>query len=135
MFCEKKNRPLMFSVDRKIQSLGSTLPVRIGNKASWTMCPRAGIFLFPLNSNDGFYLSGIQEKNLLQRYQLSSVSSPYVMALRVYIFENKRMSLLHILTCASVQSQKHLSVIYLFFFSSGRDGLLIAPRVVHLSAS
>ena len=33
-----------------------------------------------------------------------------------YIFENKRMSRMRILACASKQSQEHLSVIFFFFF-------------------
>ena len=37
MLYEKKNRPFMFSVDRKIPNLGSTVPV--GDKASWNGGP------------------------------------------------------------------------------------------------
>ena len=43
--------------------------------------------------------------------------------IRVYIFENRRMSLLHILACASMQSQEHMSVWHLFFFKV--EGMVI----------
>ena len=50
----------MFSVDMKIPTLGSTVPV--ASFPTGTVDPRVGIFLSPLNTNDGFYLSGMQEK-------------------------------------------------------------------------
>ena len=54
MVCEKRNRSLMFSVDKKIPTLGV-------HRASGTLGkphfqPWFGIFLSPLNTNDGFYL-------------------------------------------------------------------------------
>ena len=59
MVCEKKNRLLMFSVDRKIQPSGPQYQWE--TRQAWfptgTVDPRVGIFLSPLNTNDGFYLS------------------------------------------------------------------------------
>ena len=56
MLCEKKNRPLMFNVDRKGP------PFQWETRQAGTVDPRVGIFLSSLNINDGFYLSGMQEK-------------------------------------------------------------------------
>ena len=52
---EKKNRSLVFSGSRKIPTLGST--VQFASFPTGTVGPRVGIFLSPLNTNDGFYLS------------------------------------------------------------------------------
>ena len=56
---EKKNRSLVFSGSRKIPTLGSTVQweTRLAEFPSGTVGPRVGIFLSPLNTNDGFYLS------------------------------------------------------------------------------
>ena len=49
----------MFSGDRKIPTRGPSVPV--GNEAcqvsNWTVDPRVGIFMEPLNSNDQFFFS------------------------------------------------------------------------------
>ena len=56
MACERKNRSLIFSDD--MPTLGFTAPVE--NSASlvslWNVDPQVGIFLFPLNINDEFYV-------------------------------------------------------------------------------
>ena len=56
---EKKNRSLVFSGSRKIPTLGSTVQweTRQASFPTGTVGPRVGIFLSPLNTNDGFYLS------------------------------------------------------------------------------
>ena len=56
---EKKNRSLVFSGSRKISTLGSTVQweTRQASFPTGTVGPRVGIFLSPLNTNDGFYLS------------------------------------------------------------------------------
>ena len=56
---EKKNRSLVFSGSRKIPTLGSTVPweTRQASFPTGMVGPRVGIFLSPLNTNDGFYLS------------------------------------------------------------------------------
>ena len=56
---EKKNRSLVFSGSRKIPTLGSTVhrKTRQVSFPTGTVGPRVGIFLSPLNTNDGFYLS------------------------------------------------------------------------------
>ena len=58
---EKKNRSLVFSGSRKIPTLGSTVQweTRQASFPTGTVGPRVGIFLSPLNTNDGFYLSHI----------------------------------------------------------------------------
>ena len=50
------------------------------------------------------------------------------MALRVYIFENSRMSHLHILACASMQSQEHLSVWHLIVFFKVGGMVILLPH-------
>ena len=59
MLYEKKNRSLVFSGSRKIPTLGSTVQweTRQALFPTGTVGPRVGIFLSPLNTNDGFYLS------------------------------------------------------------------------------
>ena len=59
MVYEKKNRSLVFSGSRKIPTLGSTVQweTRQASFSTGTMGPRVGIFLSPLITNDGFYLS------------------------------------------------------------------------------
>ena len=61
MVYEKKNRSLVFSGSRKIPTLGSTVhwETRQASFPTGTVGPRVGIFLSPLNTNDGFYLSRI----------------------------------------------------------------------------
>ena len=56
---EKKNRSLVFSGSRKIPTLGSTVKweTRQASFPTGTVGPWVGIFLSPLNTNDGFYLS------------------------------------------------------------------------------
>ena len=56
---EKKNRSLVFSGSRKIQTLGATVQweTRQASFPTGMVGPRVGIFLSPLNTNDGFYLS------------------------------------------------------------------------------
>ena len=56
---EKKNRSLVFSGSRKIPTLGSTVQweTRQASFPTGMIGPRVGIFLSPLNTNDGFYLS------------------------------------------------------------------------------
>ena len=65
--CEKKNRSLMFSVDRKILTFGSTVPV--GNSVSlvshWNGGPSGWIFLSPLNITNGFYFSKYDKFNFI----------------------------------------------------------------------
>ena len=58
---EKKNRSLVFSGSRKIPTLASTVQweTRQASFPTGTVGPRVGIFLSPLNTNDGFYLSHI----------------------------------------------------------------------------
>ena len=58
---EKKNRSLVFSGSRKIPTLGSTVQreTRQASFPTGTVGPRVGIFLSPLNTNDGFYFSHI----------------------------------------------------------------------------
>ena len=58
---EKKNRLLVFSGSRKIPTLGSTVRWETWQASfpTGTVGPRVGIFLSPLNTNDGFYLSHI----------------------------------------------------------------------------
>ena len=58
---EKKNRSLVFSGSRKIPTLGSTVRWETWQASfpTGTVGPRVGIFLSPLNTNDGFYLSHI----------------------------------------------------------------------------
>ena len=58
---EKKNRSLVFSGSRKIPTLGSNVQweTRQASFPTGTVGPRVGIFLSPLNTNDGFYLSHI----------------------------------------------------------------------------
>ena len=58
---EKKNRSLVSSGSRKIPTLGSTVQweTRQASFPTGTVDPRVGIFLSPLNTNDGFYLSHI----------------------------------------------------------------------------
>ena len=61
MVYEKKNQSLVFSGSRKILTLGSTVQwqTRQASFPTGTVGPRVGIFLSPLNTNDGFYLSHI----------------------------------------------------------------------------
>ena len=56
---EKKNRSLVFSGSRKIPTLGCTVQweTRQASFPTGTVGPRVRIFLSPLNTNDGFYLS------------------------------------------------------------------------------
>ena len=56
---EKKNRSLVFSGSRKIPTLGSIIQweTRQASFLTGTVGPWVGIFLSPLNTNDGFYLS------------------------------------------------------------------------------
>ena len=62
---EKKNRSLVFSGSRKIPTLGSTVQweTRQASFPTGTVGPRVGIFLSPLNTNDGFYLSHMGNNN------------------------------------------------------------------------
>ena len=56
---EKKNRSLVFSGSRKFPTLGSTVQweTRQASFPTGRVGPQVGIFLSPLNTNDGFYLS------------------------------------------------------------------------------
>ena len=58
MVCEKKNLSLLFSGSRTIPILGSTIKweTRLAWFPTGTVGPQVGIFLSPLNTNDGFYL-------------------------------------------------------------------------------
>ena len=58
---EKKNRSLVFSGSRKIPTIGSTVQweTQQASFPTGTVGPQVGIFLSPLNTNDGFYLSHI----------------------------------------------------------------------------
>ena len=74
---EKKNRSLVFSGSRKIPTLGSTVQweTRQASFPTGTVGPRVGIFLSPLNTNDGFYLSHPRDlliPSTLPAYQSSS---------------------------------------------------------------
>ena len=62
---EKKNRSLVFSGSRKIPTLGSSVQweTRQASFPTGTVGPRVGIFLSPLNTNDGFYLSHMSKNN------------------------------------------------------------------------
>ena len=62
---EKMNRSLVFSGSRKIPTLGSTVQWETWQASfpTGTVGPRVGIFLSPLNTNDGFYLSHMGENN------------------------------------------------------------------------
>ena len=64
----KKNRSLVFSGSRNIPTLGSTLQweTRQASFPTGTVGPRVGIFLSPLNTNDGFYLSHIPVPALVE---------------------------------------------------------------------
>ena len=66
---EKKNRSLVFSGSRKIPTLGFTVQweTRQASFPTGTVGPRVGIFLSPLNTNDGFYLSHIPRTNRRER--------------------------------------------------------------------
>ena len=83
---EKKNRSLVFSGSRKIPTLGSTVQweTRQASFPTGTVGPRVGIFLSPLNTNDGFYLS---HNNTYEGYSYSHIpthtrsSDPYVSSL------------------------------------------------------
>ena len=70
MVYEKKNRSLVFSGSRKIRTLGSTVQweTRQASFPTGTVGPRVGIFLSPLNTNDGFYLSHIPHTNQWERW-------------------------------------------------------------------
>ena len=74
---EKKNRSLVFSGSRKIPTLGSTVQweTRQASFPTATVGPRVGIFLSPLNTNDGFYLSHIAPY-LLHRQNEYQYQSP-----------------------------------------------------------
>ena len=56
---EKKNRSLVFSGSRKIPTLGPPFLWETWQASfpTGTVGPLVGIFLSPLNTNDGFYLS------------------------------------------------------------------------------
>ena len=56
----------MFSVDRKIPTLGAT--VRQASFPTGTVGPRVGIFLYPLNTNDGFCLFPMDTNDLTYTY-------------------------------------------------------------------
>ena len=62
---EKKNRSLVFSGSRKIPTLGSTVQweTRQASFPTGMVCPQVGIFLSPLNTNDGFCLSRMAKNN------------------------------------------------------------------------
>ena len=70
---EKKNRSLVFSGSRKIPTLGSIVQweTRQVSFPTGTVGPRVGIFLSPLNTNDGFYLPCVQEQPLSCQYLFS----------------------------------------------------------------
>ena len=65
---EKKNRSLVFSGSRKIPTLGSTIQweTRQASFPTGTVGPWVGIFLSPLSTNDGFYLSHMDKKTEIQ---------------------------------------------------------------------
>ena len=64
---EKKNRSLVFSGSRKIPTLGSTVQweTRQASFPTGTVGPRVGIFLSPLNTNDGQYVRALE--NILRQ--------------------------------------------------------------------
>ena len=80
---EKKNRSLVFSGDRKIPTLGSTVQWETQQASFPTgmVGPRVGIFLSPLNTNDGFYLS---HPHTPDRFSLSRMGS-YIYILLIII--------------------------------------------------
>ena len=79
---EKKNRSLVFSGSRNIPTLGSTVQweTRQASFPTGTVSPQVGIFLSPLNTNDGFYFSHIRTH--------TRSSDPYVSSLPEKSFSN-----------------------------------------------
>ena len=77
---EKKNRSLVFSGDRKIPTLGSTVQweTRQASFPTGMVGPRVGIFLSPLNTNDGFYFSHILMHTRSSDLYVSSLSEKSV---------------------------------------------------------
>ena len=72
---------------------------------------------FPVSIENQWWILFVWDarKNLLYSYQMTIKFKylPYVLAVKVYIFQNRRKNwaFCTILACASVQSQEHLSVI------------------------
>ena len=96
---EKKNRSLVFSGSRKIPTLGSTIQweTRQASFPTGTVGPRVGIFLSPLNTNDGFYLS------YMTTWLLSYMGGAKYFLLRKRVFKGP-------IYCAKV-SQRHQAMV------------------------
>ena len=62
---EKKNRSLVFSGSRKMLTLGATVQweTREVSLSTGNVISPVGIFLSPLDTNDGFYLSHMGNNN------------------------------------------------------------------------
>ena len=89
----------MFSGDRKIPTRGPTVPV--GNEACqvshWTVDPRVGIFLEPLNTNDRFIFS----YTTTVRYS-TSASALYSVGLVTALYTGERERRCLVTPCESV---------------------------------
>ena len=126
----------MFRVDRKIPTHGSTVPV--GNKASWDGGLSGWDFLVSIEHEWWIVFVWYAKTNFLSSYQLSSNSSPYVMALRVYIFENRRKNApfaqislrIRVVTRASVSHLKKWSWKYGLFIASQSCTLAPAELII-----
>ena len=77
---EKKKRSLVFSDSRKIQTLVSTVQweTRQASFPTETVGPQVGIFLSPMNTNDGFYFSHIPAHTRSSDPYVSSLSEKSV---------------------------------------------------------
>ena len=78
----------MFSVDRKTQLTGP--PSQWETRQTGTVNPRVGIFLSPLNTNDGFYLPGMQEKQALELPIKFKFFTTCYNSKRLYFLEQKK---------------------------------------------
>ena len=112
MLCEKKNRPLMFSVDRNIPTLGSTVSVE--NKASWNGGPSGW------KTNDGFYLSGMQDKLAVALPIKFSFFTICYGSMNLYFWEQKNEPFAHIsLRIRAVTTHKCICQSFMFLKCEG----------------
>ena len=87
---KKKNPSLVFSGSRKIPTLGSSVQLETQHASfpTGTVGPQVGIFLSPLNTNDGFSLFHMVK----QRNSQSGVREIHILhnvCLRFVVDENK----------------------------------------------